>query len=451
MSMERQNRQLTILAIVLVVLMIAAVLWPESEEDKFADPDAPAERKLFEFERTGITKLSLANEHGELQFANAGGTWRMTSPREMAVEQSKVSEIVDRMAELDVQVEPLGGALTDYGLVAGGWARVVLADDKGTQYQLYVGRDAPVGWRSYVAEQETGPALLAGTRVSELVHRSSDDFRSKSAWTIAAGTAKRVKIQVGADTVVLRKDDHGWWLGDAGHRADKEAVERWLNQVSAWSFADFGDATFPGPAWASLTVEDADGTHELSLGAKDGDRFSVLGSEGRLGSEIEEEIHATGWEGKLLIPVRALSTEKVDVKLGGAAWNFSRVEGKWTDAAGKAMPGVQAFLDELTTLAADRTGTPPAALGAEWGRIVLTEGADKAVRVTIGEATAGGFRVVQDPVGGPLYRVTQAGLDVLAEKLAAADKEPPAGAAPSAGGGGPPMDFDFEKMMEEME
>lgn len=445
--MERQNRQLTTLALLLLALMAIAILWPGSEEDKALDPDAPAERDLFTFESTAIAKLSLANEHGDLQFAKEGGTWRMTAPRAMAVEQSKVTEIAERLADLDVQVEPLGGALADYGLAAGSSARVVLADDQGTQYHLFVGRDAPVGWRSYVAEQEGGPALLAGTRVSDLAHRGVDEFRSKSAWTIAAGTAKRAKIQVGADAVVLRKDDHGWWLGDAGHRADKEAVERWLNTISSWSFADFADQAFAGPAWATITVEDADGTHELSLGAKDGDRFAVVGGEGRLGTEIEDELHATGWEGKLLIPVRALSTEKVEVVLGGTSGTFSRSEGAWKDAAGKAMPGVRAFLDELTTLAADRTGAPPAALGAEWGRIVLSDGSGTSVRVTIGATVAGGYRVVQDPAGGPLYRVTQAGLDVLAEKVLAADKEPPPAASPGGMPGGMPDGMDLESLL----
>lgn len=422
--MERQNRLLTVLATVLLVLVAIAVFGKQPDDDAPSDPDAPAERTLFaDLKADAVQSLTLVNENGTLAFAKADGAWKMTAPKEMPVEERRVTEIVDRFASLKVQEDGLPGDLAGFGLDEASRVTVTIGKGDGTSVTAYVGRDAPVGYRSYVADNAGGPALLAGSKVGDLVRRGPDDFRSKEVWTVSTGTSKRIRLQEGDSTVVLRKDDHGWWLGDDGPRASDRAVEDWLGKASflrAESFLDDADPATVGlaPPSATITVEDDAGTHTLELGthADDGIVARSGGQIVRLGADGVELLKTDGWLSDALLPVRRAQVDTVEVTLGGKSARFTKADGAWKDAAGADTTAVDGLLDALTDATADRA-TPVATLGDTWGTITLAEGTTRKESVTLGQELPEGGRAAKDAAGGPLFRVPAETIQALTGAL----------------------------------
>lgn len=408
--MARQNQLLSVLATILLILVAIAVYTDKPEKDA-ADPDAPAQHELFAFDADGAQSLTLQSASGTLSFAKAEGVWKMTAPREIAVEERRVTEIIDRIDGLKVQDKSFDGALKDFGLDEAARVTVTIGTADGKTLTVYVGRDAPAGYRGYVAEKPEGPALLASSRVNELVARTADDFRAKEIWKVSTGTARRIRIEDAGASVVLRKDDHGWWIGDEGPRASSKAIEEWLSRASmlrADSFLDGADPASVGVATPTTTllVEDEAGTHTITLGQGDAAGVAAQTEAGlvRLPAETAELVKVDGWLDETLVPVRRVQLETVALTLGDKSVRYARAESGWTDEKGVETPAGDALLELLTTAKADRSGEP-AVLGATWGTLSLSEGAARNEILTFGQELPTGGRAAQDAAGGPPFRV----------------------------------------------
>ncbi len=418
--MERQNRLLTALATVLLVLVAIAV-FGRKPEDKPTDPDAPAERKLFEkLDKDTVQGLTLKSAGQTLTFAKEDGVWKMTAPKALIVEEQRVKEIVDRFASLKVQEEGFNGDLAAFGLDESSRVEVIIAAGDGTTSTVYVGKDAPVGYRSYVAQLAAGPALLASSKVGDIVNRGPDDFRSKDVWRVSTSTTSRVTIEDAGRTVTLRKDDHGWWMAD-GPRASTSAVEDWLARAAylrADSFLDGVDPSTVGlaPAAQRITIEDGDGTSVLELGLRDADGVAARSGTSilRIGGDTADLVTLTGWEDKALLPVRRAQIDGVEITLGARTARYTKADGAWKDASGADVPGVDALLDAINDATADRTVVTTAE--GSWGSITLTEGEAGRESVTLAQIIGGG-RVGKDGAGGPGFLVPDATITAIEAAL----------------------------------
>ncbi len=417
--MDRQNRLVT--GLLLVFLVLAAVVWFGEPPTRDAEEAAtkPPSRVAFEgLKAEDVTRIVLRRASGELRFERTDGEWAMTAPRALAVEQRKVQEIADRFAPLELEDRSLTGTPESYGLDATNRVEVELAKEDGTTVRVFVGNDAPVGWAAYAAEAADGPAFVATRQLRDLAARGIDDFRSKNAWSISPGTARRVRIASEGREVILRKDDHGWWLGDAGPRADADAVDKWLGDASGAKVAAFLDDADPAsvglsPPASSLVVEDADGTHTLDLGPAGPDGAAArldAGAPFRVDTAALALLDTTGWESPTLLPVRRAQIDRIDVADGDLSAVFVRGDTGWTREGGPAFD-VEPILAAIEAARADRVATA-GELGTARGRISLLEGADRRETVLLGEVTAQG-RVAKDEAGGPTFVVPTADLDAI--------------------------------------
>ncbi|MFZ5478367.1 MAG: DUF4340 domain-containing protein [Myxococcota bacterium] len=415
--MERQNRLITGLLLAFLVLVLVAYFGKEPA--KKADDDSPPERKVLEWKSDDVTSLELAGPGRTVTFAKTDGVWKMTAPKEAPAEERKVTEIVDRITGLEVEEREITGNLADFGLDPEHRTAVTLKKADGTSATVYVGKDTPVGYRTYVAEKPDGPVLLAATRIGEMAQRGPDDFRAREPWRVSSATARRVRVEDAGRSVVLRKDDHGWWLGDEGPRVDEAKVQDWLAKASALRAETFHDGVDPASlglasATTTIQVEDDTGTHALRYGNRDAGGVDVLGDQGpamRLGPEALELLILDGWTSSELLTVRRWQVDTIEVQLGDVTARLAKKDGKWTDAAGKEVE-VDALLDAVESGTADRARADVPAPATPWGKVVLAEGATRREEVTIGEPVDGG-RVAKDAAGGPPFVVPQATIDAI--------------------------------------
>lgn len=420
--MERQNRLLTGLALLLLVFVGIVVLQDRlgGDVDRTVDLDEPRRRDLFDFETDQVVRISLTSAGGALVFEKVDGGWKMTAPREVPVDEFKVSELVSRFGSIEAEERPLSGELAGFGLDEAQRVEISFAASDGKTWTAWVGTDTAVGYRSYALRSLDGEPVLLTSEVAELVRRTPDDFRSKDLWTLSVGTARRARVDAPEGSVVLRKDDHGWWLGDEGPRADEGAVRDWLYRLESLrgeSFVDQPDRAALGlePAYARITVEDDAGTHELRLGPPDplGRAASGLADVMRLRADEEDPVKLEGWTSSRLVPVRRMQVDRLELTFGDRSRTWTRKDGAWTTADGAAAEGVDPLLDALEQVPADRAATGVAAPSGAWGRVVLAEGDTRRETVELGPAGADGTHPARDLAGGPPFLVKAADLQPL--------------------------------------
>jgi hypothetical protein len=408
---DKQNRLLTALALLLLVGVAFLVLDPRRDKAPESNDEGPPTHELFGYKADEITAYALTAAAGTLSFEKKEGNWSVVGGENVPLDQRKVSEVVDRFATLKVEERDLHGADADYGLDEAQRVQVDFTGAEGKHYLAWVGADTTVGYRTYLRESATGPVQLASSKIGDLVHRTVQDFRSTAVWTFSAAQARRVVIETSTQNIVLRKDDHGWWLGDTGPRADDEAVRTWLYAVEslrAESFLDGVDAASVGlsPPAATLRVEDDAGTHTLALAAPGAQPGRVAQGETglvRLTPDAADPVKVDGWVSTKLLPVRRIQIDTLDLALGDRQAHFTRAEGAWSDAAGKPAIAVDGLLDKIEAVAVDRS-VPAAKAPTVWGRIVVAEGDQRKEEVDFGPAV-NGTHAAWDVAGGPAFTV----------------------------------------------
>lgn len=438
--MDKQNRLLTFLALALLVGVAFLVLDPRRDQPVEDVGDGPPTHALFTYKAEDITGLSLTTARGALSFEKRGGTWASTTDPTLVLDQRKVSEIVDRFASLKVEQRDLKGAEADFGLDEAQRVELRLTDTAGKSWITWIGADTSVGYRTYLRETTNGPVQLASSKVGDLVHRSLADFRSKEVWTFSTATARRIVFETGTAPTVLRKDDHGWWLGDLGPRADDEAVRNWLYSVESLRAERFLDGVEPAsvglatPA-ATIRIEDDAGTHVLQLAAPGGTEGGrvALGEHGLvvLTPDAQDPVKLDGWVSSKLLPVRRVQIDRLEITLGPVSGTFTRKDGVWSDVNGNPAIAVDGLLDKIEAVTVDRA-TPTGRPGATWGKIVVAEGTSRTEEVAFGPADAGRHAAV-DSHGGPPFSVSALDLAVVASAVPApAPAGTPAEPAPPA-------------------
>lgn len=420
--MERQNRLLTALMIILLVMLVPVLIKKTQDKDKSSsnmdDPDAPATHDLFDVEAKDVSSLTLESGGTTIRFTKDGDAWKMVEPKEMPVEARKVEEIVERFDTVKVQEQALSGKVEDYGLDDGHVAKVTLGGTENKQWSVWVGRDTPVGYKAYVKVDAASAPVLATTRLSELAHRGVNDFRNKDVWSVSSYDARRIRIEMDGQSIILRKDGASWWIGDSGPRADKDRVSKWLSDATALKATDFLDGQDPtslgflNPS-ATISVEDDKGTATLQIGNRDPNGAIVQTGAGtlvRVGAAINGLLSLRDWTSDNLFGDSRYLIEGLELKLGEKEARFVRQEGAWANEKGKPV-SVDAFLDALDATAADRSQANLPALTESWGRMVIKLGETNSAFL-IGQAQ-GESRLVREEAGGPVFLVKQSDLDKL--------------------------------------
>lgn len=421
--MERQNRLLLVLSIAFLVLVAVVVLGKDGPKRTLPEDGAPARRDLFDYKDEDIESVTLKHGTDEVRLTKQEGTWKMTAPKEILVDSTRVTDIVQRFGTLEVEERDIQGKAEDFGLDPATRVELTLGAAGGKNYTVFLGKDTTVGYATYLQQKEGGAVELAASKVGDLIHRSADDFRSKDVWDFSSATARRIRIEAGGAATVLRKDDHGWWVGDTGPRADQKAVEAWLNDARSLRvdrFLDGADPVASGvePPAASVTIEDDGGTRSLSFGptAEDGVTARTATGIVYLGKEAVKLLKLDAWTSDKLTVVRRYQVDHLEVKLGDKVLTLTRKDGQWNDAAGKPSVLGDPLLDRVEEAAADWSAPAPA-LTESWGRIVLGEGDTRRETILIGQELGDGRRAARDEAGGPPFAVAQSTLDTIAGGL----------------------------------
>lgn len=445
--MDRQNRQLTALSLILLVVVTFVIFdWDRAERDKPSSGDGPRTHDVFDYQSDEIVRVKLVRPAETIVFERKDGTWIMTSPLPALADASRVDAIVQRFETLRVEDRALEGAKADYGLDEAARVEVRFEYTDGTAFTAYVGLDSTVGYATFgMLPGDAAPHVFDG-QVGKLVGAPVDDFRGRNLLTFSPSSAHRIRIVDGGAETVLRKDEAGWWVGDSGPRADDEKVGSYLSALTLIKVAHFLDGkTAAGlgldAAPASVSVEDEGGAHTVKIGLADADGADVATGDVPVRVSTADRatlLSAETWPSDRLFQSQSWKVDSLTVTFGGQNLSATRKDGSWTRADGTAIDNASDIVEALLNLSVVRTS--PATMTGTHGRVRLGMGTGTST-ILVGDPVEGG-RVAKDEGGGPAFVIPDSTLLILAEAAAgrAAPKAEPTG--DPSGGLPPGMDID---------
>lgn len=427
---EKQTRLLTWFSVILLGL-IALIVFVDPPEKK-EEGAVSWERLWPDAERADTRGVELRRDGRALHFAREGERWtvREGDGPALRADARKVETLIDDVIEVetasDLAAESADAA--EFGL-APPVAEVVVTVEDGSTLSLRVGRDTPVGYGTYVQKEEGGPVLRARARLSGSLNGGGvgalSDFRDKALVSFSASDVTGLVLR-GPQALALREDASGWWLDTPVRaRADEGKVEELLTALLDLRAEGF--VADPGPEWSpeiAVDVVMGDRTETLAFGPDvDGRvaRVPAHADAAMLGSALPEGLTrpAEEWLSGLLLPVRAPTLTKLDLKLGDKTLVAEKAEGAWS------LPQAAPTLEAIEAARVDRRTPAEAPQGPPWGWIKLSEGTARAESLSLYQATADGGRVAQDDAGGAPFLLPAAEI----QRLSSAMEELP---APSA-------------------
>ena len=449
--MDRQNRQLTLLSLVLLVMVAFVVLdWDRADKDKPTDDNAPETHDVFDYQTAEIVKVTLKRPSDTLTFEQKEGAWQLTSPVVTLAETGSVDAILTRFESLRIEDRELPGSKADYGLDEASRIEVRLEKIDGTAFTAYVGHDTKVGYKSFGMIPGDDAAHVFDGQVGKLVSKSADEFRGRDVFSFSPSSVRRVRLVDAGVETVLRKDDTGWWIGDTGPRADDDKVGAYLSALSLVKVERFLD----GQTVAALglespvgmvAIEDDNGTHTVRLSAADADGANAASGDVPVRVSAADRatmLPADGWASDRLFQVQNWKVDALTASLGAAKLEANRKDGSWLKADGSALENASDIVDVLLDLPVDRVAT--VSMAGTYGRVSLGIGKGKSIVVQIGDEVPGGGRVAKDDGGGPAFVIPAASVALLTDAAAgkAPHKEEPAEDMGGEGGMPPGMDLD---------
>jgi hypothetical protein len=186
--------------------------------------------------------------------------------------KAAVQELFSALADTARRTELVAGRPASHaalGVDSAKGARVRILRDDATLADLVLGNRGPGLDGGYFRAASDSAVYLVGGSLSQVLERSSEEWRDRRIAGADADSVARIEISRGKRSFAVRRDGTGWVLASGG-RADSAAVASLLagyRQVEAAGFASEAQADSAGFARPDrrAVVLRADGTPLVSL------------------------------------------------------------------------------------------------------------------------------------------------------------------------------------------
>lgn len=152
--MQRQKKQLLVLAVLLIVGILAYVgirFYNQKQEEKEAAEREAATITITDFLEDDITEFSYSYDGELLEFAREDGIWYYKADRSLSMDSDEIDSMLSQVASLTAESEVTDyESLADYGLdspantltihVGGDTVELLLGDENEILSQYYVKR-----------------------------------------------------------------------------------------------------------------------------------------------------------------------------------------------------------------------------------------------------------------------------------------------------------------------
>lgn len=204
-------------------------------------------KKLLTFDKNAVAAVSLTYPDRVLHLRKDDtGKWRLTQPLEVEADEVTVSNLVNAIAETEVNRILEDGTQDPalYGLDKPAVKLEVTLRDGTTLPQIAIGKDTPVGFSVYVQKAGDPKIFLTPQAFRLGMTKEVKDVRDKTIIAFAPHEVKKIELSTGDQEIVLSKhDDGGGWALEQPLRdkADDTQVQSFLSSVQGMRAQDFID------------------------------------------------------------------------------------------------------------------------------------------------------------------------------------------------------------------
>lgn len=221
---------------VAVLLLFALGAWAYFQEYRGGADRRAAEQQRerpVSFLRTEVAAIVLENGKGRFRLQRQQEAWRLLEPLEAVADKEAVEAILSALeyARIERRIGA-GEDLQPYGLdQPRATLTLELAGDKVPQV-LRVGEHAPIGEYCFALLPGDGGVALVSATLEDLAKKDLLALRDKSLLDVDAWNVRSLRLERGAETVVLAKVDDGWKLQSPVEApADGPTVTDLLNEL----------------------------------------------------------------------------------------------------------------------------------------------------------------------------------------------------------------------------
>ncbi len=409
-----QFRGLLTGAVLLAALSLGVWYSNKLEKDKEGKPAPDAPPKVVEIIRDDITQLEISRPGGETTTLkrSGGGSWQLTSPAAVRVDQDAANTLADTFKTLsaDRLVEEKNSDWAGFGLSAPKLTVTVTKKD-GKAVKLSIGDEVPASGGSY-ARLDGDPRLFTLTSFNKSgVDKTMKDLQDRRLLPFDADKVSRVELTTGGATVEFGKNTKSEWqiVNPKPMRADGANVDDLVRRLkdikldASVSVEDAKKATegFAKSAPAAIAkVTDASGTYTFEVRKGKEDKYYGKGSgmEGTI--EVVKDLGeavtkpAIHFRQKKVFEFGWTDPTRVEVKETGAVSRIlTKDGGKWKEGSAEMDSiSVQALIDKLRDLSATEFVTAGASAPFLEATVVAGEG-NKSEKVLISKTGENYFAV----------------------------------------------------------
>lgn len=228
----------TTLVLLLVLAGLGAYLYwwemPRSEQEAKA-------KRLYDFKAEDVTEVLLKYQDREVVLRKVGEHWRLIQPVDAAADELTVKNLINAIAECEVkrELEDTPNDLAPFGLDQPFVSVTVKLKDRELP-AVAVGKNAPVGFSTYVRKADTGKVLLVSSSFRAGMDKQVKDLRDKAILNFADDDVQRFALVRPGETITVARKEDQWVIEQpATFPADGATVRSLLSTLRTMRAVDF--------------------------------------------------------------------------------------------------------------------------------------------------------------------------------------------------------------------
>lgn len=226
-------RSTWILAILLVVIAAYYFLF-EVRKDAAVDRERRLSRRIFPYDKNGIDRFVLINPQGDrVEIEKTYTGWQIVSPVVAEASKATIDAILIQLLpgrKLDSFVSV--GNLDDYGLEDPYAIVIFQATDRPCPDTIFVGDKTPTSPSCYVRIGSSDTIFVAREITHNVVDKTLYHLRDKNFLHVASEAVDSLRVEDPDGTFSFSKRRGTWWIGDPPVRADRQLIEKYLNNLT---------------------------------------------------------------------------------------------------------------------------------------------------------------------------------------------------------------------------
>lgn len=225
--------------LLLLLLTVGAGAYVSLHELKQPDPEERGRlaNRVLNLNPDDVIGLIVTSPHGEVTLQRMSGAWKLTSPRPLRADASRISSVLNQLNPLEAEQvlrpttqRPLAPA--EYGLQSPGATLTVITANGATK--LLFGEATAVGANRYLSVEGAPNTCVVSASLFDLLNQPLEAFRSHDLVEVTAEEIQRLTVVSPSSSYTLARTSEP----DSPARAD-----RWRLTQPVDDLADSGTAS----------------------------------------------------------------------------------------------------------------------------------------------------------------------------------------------------------------